>query len=80
MITLNAFASFLGTTPESVQDLFNLFDKDIDGKILFSEFVAAITILNRSMDDEHLIELLFETLDYDKDGYLTVIEIKQLAR
>ena len=51
-------------------------DLDHDGKIDYSEFIQA-AINHQSLLNEKNIKAVFQIFDLDKDGYISVKELKQ---
>ena len=63
------------TIPEEfipeIQEAFNFFDKDKDGKISCQEFKQMLVRLSKEYKDKDVDEL-FKIVDLDLDGYITI--------
>ena len=60
-----------------IEDAFNFFDKDNDGKISCKEFKQLLVKLSDEYKDEDVDEL-FKILDVDLDGYINIDEFINL--
>ena len=60
-----------------IQDAFNFFDKDKDGKISCKEFKSMLVKLSKEYQDKDVDEL-FKVLDLDLDGYIKIDEFIEL--
>ena len=56
-----------------IEDAFNFFDKDNDGKIYCKEFKQMLVKLSDEYKDEDVDEL-FKIVDLDLDGYISINE------
>lgn len=56
-----------------IEEAFNFFDKDNDGKISCKEFKQLLVKLSDEYKDEDVDEL-FKTVDLDLDGYISINE------
>jgi len=54
---------------KEVQEAFNFFDYNKDGKISMKEFKYILLKLGEELNEEQ-VEEIFKTIDADKDGYL----------
>lgn len=50
--------------------VFQIFDKDGDGKISFVEFITGLSQLYGN-DEEEKLKFMFKIYDIDQDGYIT---------
>ena len=60
-----------------IEDAFNFFDKDNDGKISCKEFKSMLTKLSKEYQDKDVDEL-FKIVDLDLDGYININEFIKL--
>jgi 1-acyl-sn-glycerol-3-phosphate acyltransferase len=65
----------LGNCFETVV-LFEFFDVSQDGIISFIEFVRGMSLLSGKMNDAERLKLAFAMLDMDKDGKVSLIDLK----
>ena len=73
-----AFTEYVpGVSQSEVENLFNLVDTNKNGKIEFSEFVAAGANRNKLLTDGNLNEG-FKYFDKDNNGYIDLDEIKEV--
>jgi Ca2+-binding EF-hand superfamily protein len=66
----------VGATEEEAQNLFNIFDKNKDGTIVFDEFIFSIV---GELNDVrlNLVKQAFKKLDANGNGTLEIGEIKE---
>ncbi|KAL3874305.1 hypothetical protein ACJMK2_037338 [Sinanodonta woodiana] len=62
-------------TPEEIKDYMKKFDQDGSGAIEFDEFLT----LTKSMPTQSL-KKIFNSIDTDNDGHITMEEMKELLR
>ncbi|CAD8050949.1 unnamed protein product [Paramecium primaurelia] len=53
-----------------VKRVFQIFDKDNDGKISFAEFITGLSSLYGN-DEEEKLKFMFKIYDIDQDGFIT---------
>ena len=73
------FASALGMTPGDmfVNKMFNIVDKDGDGRISFQEFLDTIVLFSKGRPDDKL-RIIFDMCDNDKNGSIDKKELSEL--
>ena len=65
---------------EIIQYIFAAFNKNIDEKLTFDEFVIAYAITSRGEGDwKKKLEYCFLVYDTDKNGYLSISEIQRIV-
>ena len=64
-----------GSSPDQFQLIMDRCDLDHDGKIDYSEFIQA-AINHQSLLNEKNIRAVFGMFDLDKDGRISIIELK----
>eukprot|EP00026_Physarum_polycephalum_P018096 Phypoly_transcript_19556.p1 GENE.Phypoly_transcript_19556~~Phypoly_transcript_19556.p1 ORF type:complete len:168 (+),score=36.84 Phypoly_transcript_19556:178-681(+) len=79
VLSYKEFQEGISGTLNVSQDLFNLFDKNHDGRISFDELVTALAIMSKGTPTQKL-EFLFDFYDKDKDGAITSSEIRTLIK
>ena len=84
-ITLNEFEQGLselktkGVDTKEIKDLFHAIDTDINGKIDYTEFLAAALTKQQYIKDERLLEA-FSAFDKDNDGKISKEEIMDVLK
>lgn len=73
------FASALGMNEKDmfVQKMFNIVDKDGDGKISFQEFLDTIVLFSKGRPDDKL-RIIFDMCDNDRNGSIDKKELSEL--
>lgn len=67
------------TDPLLIEQNFNAFDADKDGKIDFREFACGLSVILKGTPEERL-RLMFNSYDLNGDGYLTPDELLHLMK
>ncbi|CAG0912911.1 unnamed protein product, partial [Notodromas monacha] len=73
------FAGALGMKPSSVfvQKMFNIVDKDGDGRISFQEFLDTVVLFSRGKTDDKL-RIIFDMCDNDRNGVIDKQELFEM--
>ena len=80
-LSKSEFASALGMKPDAVfvQKMFNIVDKDQDGRISFQEFLNTVVLFSRGKTDEKL-RIIFDMCDNDRNGVIDKSELSEMMR
>uniref|UniRef100_A0A1B6CWK3 NAD(P)H oxidase (H2O2-forming) n=1 Tax=Clastoptera arizonana TaxID=38151 RepID=A0A1B6CWK3_9HEMI len=75
------FASALGMKPDAVfvRMMFNIVDKDGDGRISFQEFLDTVVLFSRGKTEDKL-RIIFDMCDNDRNGVIDKIEFSEMLR
>lgn len=75
------FASALGMKPDDmfVRKMFNIVDKDQDGRISFQEFLETVVLFSRGKTDDKL-RIIFDMCDNDRNGVIDKGELSEMMR
>ncbi|XP_065202273.1 dual oxidase [Planococcus citri] len=75
------FASALGMKPHDVfvRMMFNIVDKDGDGKISFQEFLDTVVLFSRGKTEDKL-RIIFDMCDNDRNGVIDKGELSEMLR
>ena len=57
--------------------MWHFFDNDDSGAIEFSEFVRGVALLSNDVDDVDRLKLAFALLDHDKQGKVSIVDIRK---
>uniref|UniRef100_A0A6V2ZWM5 EF-hand domain-containing protein n=1 Tax=Heterosigma akashiwo TaxID=2829 RepID=A0A6V2ZWM5_HETAK len=60
--------------------MFAVFDKDGDGMITYSEFVAGLSIFTTKAPAEEKLRFSFNVYDFDGDGAIATAELREMLR
>ncbi|CAG0891147.1 unnamed protein product [Darwinula stevensoni] len=73
------FAGALGMKPNSVfvQKMFNIVDKDGDGRISFQEFLDTVVLFSRGKTEDKL-HIIFDMCDNDRNGVIDKQELFEM--
>ncbi|XP_044015108.1 dual oxidase isoform X1 [Aphidius gifuensis] len=80
-LSKSEFASALGMRPDAVfvQKMFNIVDKDSDGKISFQEFLDTVLLFSRGKTEDKL-RIIFDMCDKDSNGVIDKDELSEMLR
>ncbi|XP_066157034.1 dual oxidase isoform X2 [Euwallacea fornicatus] len=80
-LTKGEFASALGMKTDAVfvTKMFNIVDKDGDGRISFQEFLDTIVLFSRGKTDDKL-RIIFDMCDNDRNGVIDKQEFSEMLR
>lgn len=80
-LTKSEFASALGMKHDAVfvQKMFNIVDKDGDGRISFQEFLDTVVLFSRGKTDDKL-RIIFDMCDNDGNGVIDKEELSEMLR
>ncbi|CAG9862185.1 unnamed protein product [Phyllotreta striolata] len=80
-LTKAEFASALGMKPDAVfvTKMFNIVDKDKDGRISFQEFLDTVVLFSRGATDDKL-RIIFDMCDNDRNGEIDKKELSEMLR
>ncbi|CAD6230974.1 GSCOCT00006904001.3-RA-CDS [Cotesia congregata] len=80
-LSKSEFASALGMRPDAVfvKKMFNIVDKDKDGRISFQEFLDTVLLFSRGKTEDKL-RIIFEMCDKDSDGVIDKEELSEMLR
>lgn len=75
------FASALGMKPDEmfVRRMFNIVDKDQDGRISFQEFLETVVLFSRGKTEDKL-RIIFDMCDNDRNGVIDKEELSEMMR
>ncbi|KAF6209306.1 hypothetical protein GE061_015053 [Apolygus lucorum] len=75
------FASALGMKPDDVfvRMMFNIVDKDGDGRISFQEFLDTVVLFSRGKTEDKL-RIIFDMCDNDRNGVIDKGEFSEMLR
>lgn len=75
------FARALGMKPDEVfvRRMFNIVDKDGDGRISFQEFLDTVVLFSKGATDEKL-RIIFDMCDNDRNGVIDKNELSEMLR
>nr|XP_018912484.1 PREDICTED: dual oxidase isoform X2 [Bemisia tabaci] len=75
------FASALGMKPDAVfvRMMFNIVDKDGDGRISFQEFLDTVVLFSRGKTEDKL-RIIFDMCDNDRNGVIDKGELSEMLR
>eukprot|EP01095_Lingulamoeba_sp_RSL-Kostka_P006677 TRINITY_DN2103_c4_g1_i1.p1 TRINITY_DN2103_c4_g1~~TRINITY_DN2103_c4_g1_i1.p1 ORF type:complete len:200 (-),score=95.96 TRINITY_DN2103_c4_g1_i1:217-816(-) len=54
-----------------LERVLDVFDKNRDGEIQFTEFISSLAVFNQKDDDESKLRFAFEIYDIDRDGFIS---------
>lgn len=80
-LSKSEFAAALGmkTNDMFVRKMFNIVDKDQDGRISFQEFLETVVLFSRGKTDDKL-RIIFDMCDNDKNGVIDKGELSEMMR
>ncbi|XP_045463309.1 dual oxidase [Harmonia axyridis] len=80
-LTKAEFANALGMKPEAVfvKKMFNIVDKDGDGRISFQEFLDTVVLFSRGKTEDKL-RIIFDMCDNDGNGVIDKGELSEMLR
>ncbi|KAH1008606.1 hypothetical protein HUJ05_009146 [Dendroctonus ponderosae] len=80
-LTKSEFASALGMKTDAVfvTKMFNIVDKDGDGRISFQEFLDTVVLFSRGKTDDKL-RIIFDMCDNDRNGVIDKEEFSEMLR
>ncbi|XP_063910993.1 dual oxidase isoform X1 [Zophobas morio] len=80
-LTKSEFASALGMKHDAVfvKKMFNIVDKDGDGRISFQEFLDTVVLFSRGKTDDKL-RIIFDMCDNDGNGVIDKEELSEMLR
>ncbi|KAI4469864.1 nadph oxidase [Holotrichia oblita] len=80
-LTKSEFASALGMKSDAVfvKKMFNIVDKDSDGRISFQEFLDTVVLFSRGKTEDKL-RIIFDMCDNDKNGVIDKGELSEMLR
>lgn len=75
------FAGALGMKPDDmfVRRMFNIVDKDSDGRISFQEFLDTVVLFSKGTTDDKL-RIIFDMCDNDRNGVIDKGELSGMLR
>ncbi|KAK8749678.1 hypothetical protein OTU49_015477 [Cherax quadricarinatus] len=75
------FAGALGMKPDDifVRRMFNIVDKDGDGRISFQEFLDTVVLFSKGTTDDKL-RIIFDMCDNDRNGVIDKTELSEMLR
>lgn len=75
------FATALGMKPDDmfVRRMFNVVDKDQDGRISFQEFLETVVLFSRGKTEDKL-RIIFDMCDIDRNGVIDKGELSEMMR
>lgn len=80
-LSKSEFASALGMKPDAVfvKKMFNIVDKDGDGRISFQEFLDTVVLFSRGKTEDKL-RIIFDMCDNDRNGVIDKGELSEMLR
>ncbi|XP_018563303.1 dual oxidase [Anoplophora glabripennis] len=80
-LTKSEFASALGMKSDAVfvKKMFNIVDKDGDGRISFQEFLDTVVLFSRGKTEDKL-RIIFDMCDNDGNGVIDKEELSEMLR
>ncbi|KAK9881555.1 hypothetical protein WA026_016432 [Henosepilachna vigintioctopunctata] len=80
-LTKYEFADALDMKPEAifVKKMFNIVDKDGDGRISFQEFLDTVVLFSRGTTEDKL-RIIFDMCDTDENGVIDKEELSEMLR
>ncbi|XP_066998293.1 dual oxidase [Anabrus simplex] len=80
-LSKSEFASALGMKPDDVfvRKMFNIVDKDGDGRISFQEFLDTVVLFSRGKTEDKL-RIIFDMCDNDRNGVIDKGELSEMMR
>ncbi|CAH0546400.1 unnamed protein product [Brassicogethes aeneus] len=80
-LTKSEFANALGMKPDAVfvTKMFNIVDKDGDGRISFQEFLDTVVLFSRGKTEDKL-RIIFDMCDNDGNGVIDKEEFSEMLR
>jgi dual oxidase len=80
-LSKSEFAAALGMKPDSmfVRKMFNIVDKDQDGRISFQEFLETVVLFSRGKTEDKL-RIIFDMCDNDRNGVIDKEELSEMMR
>ncbi|XP_034946208.1 dual oxidase isoform X2 [Chelonus insularis] len=80
-LSKSEFASALGMRPDAVfvKKMFNIVDKDGDGRISFQEFLDTVLLFSRGKTEDKL-RIIFDMCDKDSNGVIDKEELSEMLR
>ncbi|XP_018323659.1 dual oxidase isoform X2 [Agrilus planipennis] len=80
-LTKSEFANALGMKADAVfvKKMFNIVDKDGDGRICFQEFLDTVVLFSRGRTEDKL-RIIFDMCDNDKNGIIDKGELSEMLR
>ncbi|XP_013145053.1 PREDICTED: dual oxidase [Papilio polytes] len=80
-LSKSEFASALGMKPDAVfvKKMFNIVDKDGDGRISFQEFLDTVVLFSRGATEDKL-RIIFDMCDNDRNGVIDKGELSEMLR
>lgn len=75
------FAGALGMKPDDifVRRMFNIVDKDGDGRISFQEFLDTVVLFSKGTTDDKL-RIIFDMCDNDRNGVIDKTELSEMLK
>ena len=80
-LTSREFAGALGMKSDDifVKRMFNIVDKDGDGRISFQEFLDTVVLFSKG-STENKLRIFFDMCDYDRNGMIDKAELSDMMR
>lgn len=80
-LSKSEFASALGMKADDmfVRRMFNIVDKDQDGRISFQEFLETVVLFSRGKTEDKL-RIIFDMCDNDRNGVIDKEELSEMMR
>lgn len=80
-LSKSEFAAALGMKPDAmfVRKMFNIVDKDQDGRISFQEFLETVVLFSRGKTEDKL-RIIFDMCDNDRNGVIDKAEFGEMMR
>lgn len=80
-LSKSEFASALGMKSDAVfvKKMFNIVDKDSDGRISFQEFLDTVVLFSRGKTEDKL-RIIFDMCDNDRNGVIDKGELSEMLR
>lgn len=75
------YMRFSGHDTRYINAIFRVFDEDHDNGLCFGEFVHYVEVCSQSQTNPKLLfKMIFDTIDVDKDGRISVEEIMEFSK
>jgi len=80
-LSQSEFAGALGMKGDAVfvKRMFNIVDKDGDGRISFQEFLDTVVLFSKGKTEDKL-RIIFDMCDHDRNGVIDKVELSEMLR